>query len=48
MSDEVAPASVLTCVNCAAKNRIRPNPKGVPTCGRSKQPLPWLVDARAR
>jgi len=45
MNDAAAPASVLNCVNCGAKNRILPNPKGVPTCGRCKQPLPWLVDA---
>ena len=45
MSAETAPASVLTCTNCGARNRIRPSSKGVPTCGRCKQPLPWLVDA---
>ena len=37
--------SVLTCKNCGAKNRIRPSPRGVPTCGRCSQTLPWLVDA---
>ena len=45
MSDEAAPASVLKCVNCGAKNRIRPKSSGVPTCGRCGHPLPWLVDA---
>jgi thioredoxin 2 len=45
MVNESAPASVLTCVNCGAKNRIRPSSKGVPSCGRCGQPLPWLVDA---
>jgi thioredoxin 2 len=40
-----APASVLVCKNCGAKNRIRPSARGMPTCGRCKQPLPWLVDA---
>jgi thioredoxin 2 len=45
MSDDATPASVLTCVNCGARNRIRPRPKGVPTCGRCRQSLPWLVDA---
>jgi thioredoxin 2 len=44
-SDQRAPASVLTCTNCGAKNRIRPNAKGVPTCGRCSQALPWLVNA---
>jgi thioredoxin 2 len=45
MSVESAPASVLACTNCGARNRIRPSPKGVPTCGRCEQPLPWLVNA---
>ena len=45
MNVETAPTSVLGCVNCGAKNRIKPRPKGVPTCGRCSQPLPWLVDA---
>ena len=45
MTSDSSPSSVLTCVNCGAKNRIRPNPKGVPTCGRCGQALPWLVDA---
>ncbi len=44
MTTEV-PASVLTCVNCGAKNRIRPQPTGIPTCGRCGQALPWLVNA---
>jgi len=42
---ETAPASVLTCVACGARNRIRPKPTGVPTCGRCGQALPWLVNA---
>ena len=45
VNEESAPASVLACVNCGAKNRIRPSSRGVPTCGRCKQALPWLVDA---
>ena len=45
MSEDAAPASVLTCANCGAKNRIRPSAKGVPTCGRCTQALPWLVNA---
>jgi thioredoxin 2 len=45
MNEHPAPASVLTCINCGAKNRIRPSAKGVPTCGRCGQALPWLVDA---
>lgn len=45
MNDEIAPASVLTCVDCGARNRIRPKSTGVPTCGRCGKALPWLVDA---
>jgi thioredoxin 2 len=41
----VGPESVLTCQQCGAKNRIRPSPKGVPSCGSCHQPLPWLVNA---
>ena len=45
MDDVTAPASVLSCTSCGAKNRIRPSPKGVPACGRCGQALPWLVNA---
>ncbi|MEP6468692.1 MAG: thioredoxin [Chloroflexota bacterium] len=41
----IGPESVLTCDNCGARNRIRPSPKGVPTCGNCSRPLPWLVNA---
>jgi thioredoxin 2 len=41
----IGPESVLTCDNCGARNRIRPSPKGVPTCGNCHKPLPWLVNA---
>ena len=45
MTQQASPASVLSCVNCGARNRIRPKASGVPSCGRCGQPLPWLVDA---
>jgi thioredoxin 2 len=41
----IGPESVLTCQHCGARNRIRPSPKGVPTCGSCHEPLPWLVNA---
>lgn len=41
----MAPASVLACTGCGARNRIRPRPAGVPVCGRCGQALPWLVNA---
>lgn len=39
------PESVLTCVACGKKNRIRPSERGVPHCGSCGAPLPWLVNA---
>lgn len=45
MTTDEGLASVLTCLSCGAKNRIRPSARGVPTCGRCAQALPWLVDA---
>jgi thioredoxin 2 len=44
MSD-TTPSSVLVCVGCEARNRIRPSSTGVPVCGRCGQTLPWLVNA---
>lgn len=41
----LGPESVLACKNCGAKNRIRPSRRGVPTCGKCKEALPWLVNA---
>jgi thioredoxin 2 len=40
------PASILTCPNCGARNRIRPSARGAPHCGTCGKPLPWLVDAQ--
>jgi thioredoxin 2 len=39
------PVSVLTCMACGRKNRIRPSPRGAPHCGNCGKTLPWLVDA---
>ena len=39
------PISLLTCPNCAAVNRIRPNTRGAPHCGTCGKALPWVVDA---
>ena len=40
-----APASVLACLSCGARNRIRPKPIGIPSCGKCGTALPWLVNA---
>jgi thioredoxin 2 len=39
------PVSELVCASCGKKNRIRPSPRGVPTCGACGATLPWLVSA---
>jgi thioredoxin 2 len=39
------PSSIVTCPNCGARNRVRPDPEGVPRCARCHEHLPWLVDA---
>lgn len=41
----MGPESVLTCKNCGAKNRIHARARGVPSCGKCGQALPWLVNA---
>jgi thioredoxin 2 len=38
-------ASVVTCVNCGRKNRIRSQHDGIPRCSVCHQALPWIVDA---
>ncbi|RIH92286.1 thioredoxin [Meiothermus granaticius] len=40
--------AIVTCPHCGAKNRLGTPPAGqVPVCGACKQPLPWLVEAKA-
>jgi thioredoxin 2 len=39
------PSTVVTCPNCATKNRVRPSASGVPSCSACHTPLPWIVDA---
>ncbi len=36
---------MLVCTSCGRQNRIRPNPRGVPTCGSCHAVLPWVVSA---
>jgi thioredoxin 2 len=36
---------MLTCAQCAKKNKIRPAERGSPHCGACGVPLPWLVNA---
>jgi thioredoxin 2 len=37
--------AIIRCTNCARKNRVRPQPRGVPRCSVCHTPLPWIVDA---
>jgi thioredoxin 2 len=37
--------SIITCPSCGKRNRIRPNPEGVPRCAACHTLLPWLVEA---
>ncbi len=39
------PESILVCVSCGKRNKIRPSERGTPHCGNCGQPLPWLVEA---
>jgi thioredoxin 2 len=41
------PTTIITCPNCGKKNRIRPDPQGVPRCAACHNLLPWVVDADA-
>lgn len=40
--------TVVTCPNCQHRNRVPAAAKGIPRCGKCKQPLPWIVDAGDR
>ena len=44
-STSSGPVSMLTCVACGRKNRIRPSERGAPHCGNCGKVLPWLVEA---
>lgn len=39
--------SVVTCINCGRKNRIRSQREGLPRCSVCHHALPWIVDAGA-
>jgi len=40
-----ARTSIVTCSNCAKKNRVPAAADSIPKCGNCHQPLPWIVDA---
>jgi thioredoxin 2 len=39
--------TIIKCLNCGRKNRVRPQPTGVARCSVCHAPLPWVVDADA-
>jgi thioredoxin 2 len=43
----VAAPTIVTCPNCATKNRLAASAKGVPRCANCHNPLPWIVDTDA-
>jgi thioredoxin 2 len=41
------PGSIIVCPNCGTKNRVHPQPIGVPRCSVCHALLPWIVNASA-
>jgi thioredoxin 2 len=42
-----AKPTIVTCLNCGTRNRIRPQPEGVPRCSVCHHALPWIVESDA-
>jgi thioredoxin 2 len=42
-----AKPTIITCLNCGTKNRVRPAPEGIPRCSVCHVPLPWIVETDA-
>lgn len=42
-----ATPTIITCPNCATKNRVRPTAQGVPRCSVCHTDLPWIVETDA-
>ena len=42
-----AAATIITCPNCATKNRVRATAAGVPRCSVCHVMLPWIVETDA-
>ena len=38
-------ATIISCPNCGARNRVPATADGVPRCGTCHQSLPWIVAA---
>lgn len=37
--------NTVVCPNCERKNRVPAAAEGIPKCGKSHRPLPWIADA---
>ncbi len=42
-----AKPTIITCLDCATKNRVRPTTQGVPRCSVCHTVLPWIVETDA-
>jgi thioredoxin 2 len=42
-----AKATIVTCLNCGRRNRVRPTAAGVPRCSVCHNALPWIVETDA-
>jgi thioredoxin 2 len=43
----VAQPTIVKCLNCETRNRVRPTATGIPRCSVCHAPLPWIVEATA-
>ncbi len=42
-----AKPTIITCLNCGTKNRVRPRAEGIPRCSVCHAALPWIVETDA-
>jgi thioredoxin 2 len=42
-----AKPTIITCLNCGTKNRVRPRAEGIPRCSVCHTELPWIVETDA-
>jgi thioredoxin 2 len=42
-----AKPTIVKCLNCETRNRVRPAAQGTPRCSVCHAPLPWIVEADA-
>ncbi|HUB69596.1 MAG TPA: thioredoxin [Acidimicrobiales bacterium] len=43
--DRAPSVDIVICDKCATKNRLPASARGVPTCGKCHNPLPWVTEA---